>query len=338
MNLELVRRGVLRFQDDFESLAAALEREIIGQENVIRDLMVALLAGGHVLLEGAPGLGKTQLAKALAQTIGISFSRIQGTPDLMPSDITGSEILLEGDADADRHLVFRAGPIFSSLVLVDEINRAPPKTQAALLEAMQEGQVTHGGKIHRLPSPFWTIATQNTIELEGTYPLPEAQLDRFFSKIVIPYPTRDSLIALAEATLDRNVGETVQAALEPERILEMMAQVREVIIADPVKRAAADLIVATHSTSAGERGNAAAHILYGASPRALQSLLRAARVRALADGRVHVAIEDLHVSALPVLRHRVFLRTSSIIDDVQTDYVLGEIIAQWLDLHSNMKF
>jgi MoxR-like ATPase len=322
-------QGLERFQTDFQRLQSALERVLVGQSTLIRDLLVALLARGHVLLEGLPGLGKTHLAKGLANALGIPLARVQCTPDLMPADITGSEIMVEDETGHNRYLEFRQGPIFAPMVLVDEINRATPKTQAALLEAMQEGQVTYAGKHHELPHPFWVIATQNPIELEGTYPLPEAQLDRFLFKLRVTYPKREALLLLLDRSLDREPSDEVSMVISAERVLEMIKQAQASAVAPPIKEAAVGLILATHPEHAHGSPLAKKHFAYGASPRALQAILRAARVWALAQGRAHVAHEDLQACVLPVLRHRIILRIESELENISVDETLEQITKEW---------
>lgn len=314
-------------QDGLRRLEQTLQAVIVGQAPLIQQLLIGVFAGGHVLLEGLPGLGKTHLAKALAGAMGLSLARIQCTPDLMPSDVTGSEMLLGGDGTGHQ-LQFRKGPLFSHLVLVDEINRATPKTQSALLEAMQEHQVTHAGVRHALPEPFWVIATQNPIEIEGTYPLPEAQLDRFITRMDVGYPEASELMSLLEVSLDQEPAEHIQAVMDHDMVTAIMATVRDVAIATPIKQAAIDLVLSTHAGK-GLDCEAAQHHRYGASPRALQALLRTARVRALMQGRIQVDFEDLAAQALPVLRHRILLKLDSELDQVTTENTIGRIVQQW---------
>jgi MoxR-like ATPase len=313
-------------------VCAALERVIVGQQEVVHGIVTAVFAGGHVLLEGLPGLGKTHLAKALAATLGLQWSRVQCTPDLMPADVTGSEIFSTAPGGGSE-FVFRPGPVFAQLLLVDEINRATPRTQAALLEAMQEMQVTHAGTSRPLPQPFCVLATQNPIELEGTYPLPEAQLDRFMFKIKVPYPARESLRRMLDISLDAEPSNDLPAVLDPAEVLRLSALCRSVLVAEGCKQAAVDLVLATQPAFAAEHSPAQAHIRYGASPRALQSLLRAARVRAVISGRSHLDIEDIALVALRTLRHRVLLKLESELEGEDADTVLQEIIERWRREH-----
>jgi MoxR-like ATPase len=311
-------------------LRARLGRVIVGQDELITQLVTAVFAGGHVLMEGLPGLGKTHLAKALAAALGLRWARVQCTPDLMPADITGSEIYVTA-ANGATSFEFRPGPVFAQLVLVDEINRATPRTQAALLEAMQERQVTHAGTTHRLPQPFCVLATQNPIELEGTYPLPEAQLDRFMFKLTVPAPARDSLRAMLDVSLDDEPADAVQPLAGPADVLHIAQLCRTVLLGERCKDAAVDLVLATQPLRGNGDGtdDVRRHIRYGASPRALQALVRAARVRALMAGRAHVDVADLDAAALPVLRHRVLLRLQSELDGHDVDSTLTAIVDAW---------
>jgi MoxR-like ATPase len=293
--------------EDFAEAAGRVESElaklIVGQADLVRDTLVALLAGGHVLLEGVPGLGKTSLVRALGRALDLAFSRIQFTPDLMPADVTGTTVIHE--EEGSRRFVFQPGPVFANLVLADEVNRATPKVQSALLEAMQEHTVTVGGTTRALPEPFFVLATQNPIELEGTYPLPEAQLDRFLFKLAVPYPSEEELAEIARRTTGSQQPELETVASAGE-VRAMGALVRSVPIADHVLSYAVRLVVATQPEAAA-LPDLADYVRFGASPRAVQALVVTAKARALFAGRYNVAFEDIERSAHPVLRHRLLL-------------------------------
>jgi MoxR-like ATPase len=295
--------------DDFRQTFAAVREEIgkviVGQEQVVEATMTALFCGGNVLLEGVPGLGKTELVKAMSQVLDLEFRRIQFTPDLMPADIIGTNIM-QTDEHGRYRFEFREGPIFTQLLLADEINRASPKTQSALLETMQEGTVTTGGTIHRLEPPFFVLATQNPIEQEGTYPLPEAQLDRFLFKVNVPFLSRDELNDVVSRTILKPVVE-LRKLMDAARILQLRDVLGKVVVADPIRDFACRLVLATHPNSDFATEDVRRFVRWGASPRAAQSLIKAARVRALSQGRAHVAYEDVRHFADEVLGHRALL-------------------------------
>ena len=304
------------------SVKEEIGRAIVGQQEVIDLTLTALLAGGHVLLEGVPGLGKTLLARTLAQVLDISYKRIQFTPDLMPSDITGTNLIMAGREEFE----FRPGPIFASLVLADEINRATPKTQSALLESMQEGKVTVFGETRTLPQPFFVIATQNPLEMEGTYPLPEAQLDRFLFKVLVPYPNLDELREIVALTTGvEQLG--VEPTMTGREILAINRLAREVPVAEKVLEYALKILVATHPDTDGAIPRVKQYVQVGASPRGIQSIILAARVTALLSGRFNVSFADIEKVALPALRHRLFLNFEALGSGINPDSLIAEIIA-----------
>ena len=298
---------------------------IVGQIDVIDGVLICMLAGGHVLLEGVPGLGKTTLLRTLARVLHLRYSRIQFTPDLMPADIVGS-MIMEGDERGGKTLRFQPGPIFSNLVLADEINRATPKTQSALLEAMQERTVTSGNTTHELEAPFLVMATQNPIEMEGTYPLPEAQLDRFLMKILVTYPSREDLNRIVERTIQREETH-LEAVVDRDAILHLRAVCKQVLVAPHVQEYAIDLIMSTQPGTPTAHDQANKYIRYGSSPRGAQALVECGRVLALMRGRLNLSIEDIKQIAPAVLRHRIILNFDAHADGQTPETLLTKIIA-----------
>ncbi len=296
---------------------------IVGQDDVVQGVLICLLSGGHVLLEGVPGLGKTTLLRTLARTLRLKYSRIQFTPDLMPADIVGSMIL--ENTDGSRALRFQPGPIFANLVLADEINRATPKTQSALLEAMQERTVTSGSTTHELERPFLVMATQNPIEMEGTYPLPEAQLDRFLMKILVQYPSRQELGRIVERTIQRE-EEVPSPVMDREAILEVRSVCREVLVAPHVQDYAIELVMATQPEQKEANELCRKYVRYGSSPRGAQALVECGRVLALMRGRFHLSIEDVKHLAHSVLRHRIILNFDAHADGQTPETILDAVV------------
>ncbi len=315
--------------DQFRELASAIRREvgrvIVGQEEVVRHVLISLLAGGHVLLEGVPGLGKTMLIRTLGQALDLQFARIQFTPDLMPADITGTEIL--SDQDGRREFRFQPGPIFANLVLADEINRATPKTQSALLEAMQEGSVTVGDRTYHLEQPFFVLATQNPIEMEGTYPLPEAQLDRFFFKVNVEFPSSGELVEILARTTGSETTVARRAATGPQ-LLAMRDLARQVPIASHVSEYVARLVVATHPENASAPPLVRQYVRYGSSPRGGQALILGAKVTALLEGRYNVSFADVQAVAPAALRHRLLLNFEGMAEGLRPDRIIQEVLEE----------
>lgn len=309
--------------------AARIEKEVakhmVGQKDLIRQVLIAIFAGGNVLLEGVPGLGKTRLVKTLGKVMDLQFSRIQFTPDLMPADVVGTNIITKSD-DKGGNFKFQSGPIFSNIVLADEINRATPKTQSALLEAMQEKTVTVGNTTYTLPQPFFVLATQNPIEMEGTYPLPEAQMDRFLFKLNVPFPSLGELVDIVSMTTSKEDADLERVATG-EEILSIRNITREIPIAKPVLEYAIKLVLATHPTSEHGAEVAKKYVRFGSSPRGAQAIVSTAKIRAVLEGRYNVAFDDINYVAYPALRHRFFLNFEGMSEGITTDNVISEIIA-----------
>ena len=303
------------FQQKIMECEKEIGKGIIGQRDIIRQVMLALLTGGNVLLEGMPGLGKTMLVRTIGQVFLLDFKRIQFTPDLMPSDVTGTNIMVKEEGKSSFR--FEKGPIFANLVLADEINRATPKTQSALLEAMQEHTVTVGNESHRLEEPFLVLATQNPIEQEGTYPLPEAQLDRFMFKVLVKFPSKEELRGIVGLTEGQTSPE-IRGLMNAEELIEARKLIAQIPIADAVMNYILELVMATHEENA--------YIREGASPRAAQAMIRASRARAFMEGRLNVSFEDVKAVAYPVLRHRILLSFDAISEGVTEDAVIGQMI------------
>ncbi len=309
----------------YEQIAAEMGKFIVGQQEVIEQLLIAILAGGHCLLEGVPGLAKTAMIRSLSRCMDLSFRRIQFTPDLMPSDITGTDIIQEDPATGHRRFVFQKGPIFAQMILADEINRTPPKTQAALLEAMQEHSVTAGGHTLKLEEPFFVLATQNPIEQEGTYPLPEAQRDRFLFLVRVEYPNREQERQIIERTTGSFSAE-LQPVIHGDQIVELQKVVRKVPVPEHVMDFVLDLVRFTRPGDTGAPPFVADLIEWGAGPRACQNLVLAGKVRAVLQGRFHVTIDDIEALALPVLRHRLVPTFNAEAEGVKVDDIVRRIL------------
>jgi MoxR-like ATPase len=321
-----VHRLCEEFRRDYRAVQGEIAKAIVGHNAIVDGVLTCLFVGGHALLEGVPGLGKTALIRALASALSLKFSRIQFTPDLMPADVIGTNVIMENE-HGHRAFNFMFGPIFSQIVLADEINRATPKTQSALLEAMQEKQVTAGGEVRKLEEPFFVMATQNPLEQEGTYPLPEAQLDRFFFKLIVAYSSRDELRQILDKT---TTGHQVQInpVLDGPKIMKHQQLVRRVVIAPHVQDYAIRCTLATHPQGQFATPMVNQFLRVGASPRAAQAITLAAKVRALLDGRFHVSFKDIKEVAIPAMRHRVILNFEGEAEGITTDMVLEKVVAE----------
>jgi MoxR-like ATPase len=314
------------FRQTWESLRAEIGKVMVGHTDIVDGTLIAIFSGGHVLLEGVPGLGKTLLVRTLSEVLDLSFSRIQFTPDLMPADILGTNLVME-TPEGRREFQFQRGPIFAHLILADEINRATPKTQSALLEAMQEKQVTAGGEIRKLVEPFFVLATQNPIDQEGTYPLPEAQLDRFFFKLLVGYPSAPELTEVLNRT---TTGATAQVRkmLDGAGLMELQKLVREVPVASHVKDYAVRLVMSTHPKTESAAPIANQYLRFGSSPRGGQTLILAGKVRALTQGRFNVSFDDIQTVAAAALRHRLILNFEAEAEGITTDHIVAQILSE----------
>ncbi len=320
------KERVQKFNTAVAKVKAELRKDLVGQDEVVDNIITAIIAGGNVLLEGVPGVGKTRLVRSLSKVLNLPFSRIQFTPDLMPSDVTGTEIIRK-DEKGNMTNEFRRGPIFANLVLADEINRATPKTQAAMLEVMQEHKVTVAGKSYKMSEPFFVLATENPIEQDGTYPLPEAQMDRFMLKLMMNFPSDDELINIVKMT-QITMDETAETAMEGSEILEMRALASQVPVIDEVLDYAVRLVSGTHPELEKTSATAKKYIKYGASPRAAQALITCAKVRALMNGNFNVSYADIDALATPVLRHRIKINYAALNDKLSVDDVIAQLIKE----------
>jgi len=320
-----LEQGLEKFREAFAAVRAEIGKVLVGQDDVVEKTLIALFAGGHCLLEGVPGLGKTLLVRTLSRALDLEYSRIQFTPDLMPADIIGTRIVID-DESGGRRFEFRKGPIFGQIILADEINRATPKTQSALLEAMQEHEVTVGRESHRLDEPFLVMATQNPLEMDGTYPLPEAQLDRFLFKITLPFPSREELSEVVVRTIDP-YDEQPQKVLDGEKIVEIQSLLREVVSAPHVRDYAVRLLLATHPENPEAPEGVKRYIRYGGSPRGVQALIIGAKIRAALAGRVHIGFDDVVNIVHPALRHRVIMNFEGEAEGKSADAILDEVVA-----------
>ncbi|MCY6371599.1 AAA family ATPase [Clostridium ganghwense] len=322
--MEINEKDILEISEMVKKIEEEIGKGIIGQKDIIRQVLIGIFSGGNILLEGVPGLGKTQLVKTLARVLDLSFARIQFTPDLMPADVTGTNIIVKDDEGRSK-FEYQKGPVFANLVLADEINRATPKTQSALLEAMQEQTVTVGRETYNLPQPFMVLATQNPLEMEGTYPLPEAQLDRFLFKLHVKFPNLEELKKIIDLTVS-NEAVDIDKIIDGEKILSIRKIIREVPISKPVQEYALKVVLATHPENDDLPEISKKYIRVGASPRAAQAIIATAKVRALMEGRYNVSFEDIKYVAYPALRHRFFLNFDAMADKVTADEIVSNLL------------
>lgn len=319
-----MEKDLEKFREDFSGLKTEIQKAIVGYDDLLTDTLVAIFSQGHVLLEGVPGLGKTFLVKVLSEVMGLEPGRVQCTPDLMPADILGTQIVNE-DENGRRRMDFEKGPVFANLVLIDEINRATPKTQAALLEVMQEHAVTMGGERHELPSPFFVMATQNPMEMEGTYPLPEAQLDRFIFKLRLPFPNEKDLVEISKRTTGFEKAQ-LSEIVSGERLIEYQKLLTTVPMADHVTAYAARLVLATHPDVPGASDQVKRYVSYGASPRGLQALVKGARIHCVLDRRTAVSVDDVRRVAAAALRHRIILNFEGEAEGIDIDQLVSDLL------------
>ncbi len=324
MSADAIKEELEGFRTDFRRLRQEIGKLIVGQDDIVEATLAALIAGGHVLLDGVPGLGKTLLVRTIADSLHLEFRRIQFTPDLMPADLVGTNVVLD-TGSGGRKFEFQKGPIFGNIVLADEINRATPKTQSALLEAMQEKHVTVGGQTYDLPKPFFVLATQNPLEMEGTYPLPEAQLDRFFFKLLVKFPTFEDLESILDRTTETKAPKA-EAIFDGDRINALSKLVRQIPVANEVRRYAIAVVMATHPDHELAAPSTKKYVRYGSSPRGAQAIILAAKLNAILDGRYHVAREDVRKVAPMALRHRLILNFEGQADGIPADDVVQNIL------------
>ncbi|MBP3322302.1 MAG: MoxR family ATPase [Clostridia bacterium] len=323
------------FSSKYAEVIGELSKDLIGQEEVLSGAVIAMIAGGNVLLEGVPGVGKTRLVRSIGRAFSLPFSRIQFTPDLMPADVTGTDILKK-DENGNNRLEFAKGPIFSNIILADEINRATPKTQSALLEAMQEHTVTASGRTYRLDEPFFVLATQNPIEQDGTYPLPEAQTDRFMFKLIVTFPSAEELASIVNMT-QKTMDEQAEAVLTGEELIAMRQTAKEILVSEEVLSYAMRLVCATHPESPDAPAFSKKYLRFGASPRAAQALITAGKVKALSEGRYNLSFEDIDVLAHPVLRHRIKPSFTAVSEGLTADMLIDGLISELRGKKSSAK-